>query len=372
MARLLSQFSSLFEFGTLDSRTIALVFVVLVSLTILLFIGQILKRQPESNFDPAIVRTFNKRVSAWLTIFVILVVTLLFDETFFFTVVLFGLVSFWALREFITMTPTRRGDHRTLFWVFFVFTPMQYVLVGLDYYSLYTVVIPVYGSLFIAGRIAFADDHKRFLERIAKIQFGLLICVYALSHAPALLNLELSTWNPDLIGGAGWEEWDGKPAGLLFFFIVVVQVSDMLHFVWDRLFGNHIIAPTVNATKSWEGLIGAAMCTSVVGILIQLTMRVTPFTWYGSGLMALIISVMASSGSMTMSAIKRDRGVKDYGTLVQGHAGVLDRIDSVCFAAPIFFHVTRFFLEDRVSQAPVIQDVAAFLVSNAPGFTCIY
>jgi phosphatidate cytidylyltransferase len=333
--------ASFFEFDALDRPVIIFVLVVLVSLAILLFIGQILRRQPESNFDPAIVRTFNKRVSAWLTICVILVVALLFvDQTF--TVVLFGIVSFWALREFITMTPTRRGDHRTLFWVFFLFTPLQYVMVGKNLYQLYTIVIPVYASLFIAGRIAFADDHKRFLERIAIIQFGLLICVYSLSHAPALLNLNLYSWNTVR---NEWLPWEGKPSGLLFFFIVVVQVSDMLHFVWDRLAGKHVIAPSVNATKTWEGLIGAACCTAAFGTLIQLLLPVTPFTWYGAGFMALIISVMASSGSMTMSAIKRDRGVKDYGTLVQGHAGVLDKIDSLCFAAPIFFHLTRYFLE---------------------------
>ena len=118
---------------------------------------------------------------------------------------------------------------------------------------------------------------------------------------------------------------------------MIVQFSDMLHFVWDRMFGKHVIAPTVNATKTWEGLIGTACCTALAGMLVQRLLPVTPFTWYGAGFMALLISVMASSGSMTMSAIKRDRGVTDYGTLVQGHAGVLDRIDSICFAAPIFF-----------------------------------
>ena len=272
---------------------------------------------------------------------VVLVVALLLNKVV--TVVLFGLVSIWALREFITMTPTRRGDHRTLFWVFLGFTPLQYVLVGLDLYEFYTIVIPVYAPLFIPARIAFTSDHKRFLERTAKIQFGLLICVYALSHAAALLNLDnLVEWSST---EREYVPWTGKPAGLLFFFIVMVQVSDMFHFIWDRLFGRHVIAPTINSTKTWEGIIGSAVCTAIFGILVEiLFFNVTPFTWYGAGLMALLISVMGSSGSMTMSAIKRDRGIKDYGTLVTGHAGVLDRIDSVCFAAPIFFHLTRIWL----------------------------
>ena len=109
------------------------------------------------------------------------------------TVVLFGLISFWALREFITLTPTRLGDHRTLFWVFFLFTPLQYVLVGMGVrqYGLFSVLIPVYAFLFIPARVAMAGDYKRFLERTAKIQAGLMVCVYCLSYAPELLSLRI-------------------------------------------------------------------------------------------------------------------------------------------------------------------------------------
>ncbi len=336
---LLAVFNDFSEHLLSDYATIILLSGLLAVLAVFAAVGQVLKRQPESYIDPAITRTFNNRVSAWLTICLMLSVAMLFDRWV--TVTFFGLISFWALREFITMTPTRRGDHRTLFWVFFLFTPFQYVMVGLDWYRFYTILIPVYASLFIPARIAFTSDHKRFLERTAKIQFGLLICVYALSHTPALLYLELDYFNQN---SRMMEPWGGNPAGLLLFFIVMVQISDAMHFVWDRTFGRHIIAETVNATRTWEGLIGSAFCTALCGMTIESLLDVTPFTWYGAGTMALLISVMASSGSMTMSAIKRDRGIKNYGTLVQGHAGVLDRIDSVCFAAPIFFHVTRFFL----------------------------
>ena len=344
--------------------TIGLVLVVLVSLGALLAAGQTLKRQPESHLDPAILRNFNKRVTSWLTICVMLVIAFMLDRSV--TIALFGFVSFWALREFITMTPTRRGDHRTLFWVLFGFTPLQYVLVGIDNYDLFTIVIPVYASLFIPARIAFAGDHKRFLERTAKIQFGLLICVYSLSHAAALLNLDLAKWNS---AKGIYEPWESDTYGLLFFFIAIVQVSDILHFLWDRLFGRHLIAAAVNATKTWEGLLGAACCTSLVGMGIQVLLPVTPFTWWGAGFMALIISIMASSGSMTMSAIKRDRGVKEHGTLVLGHAGVLDRIDSICFSAPIFFHLTRFFTDRENCDlgGAVEQSVAAVTT----GMSCV-
>jgi phosphatidate cytidylyltransferase len=336
---LIDFFSSKLSQNLLNASAGLLIAVVLSVLAILTLGGQLLKRQPESKFDPAIVGKFNQRVQFWFMICFVLLVALLLGKIP--TVILFGLISFWALREFITMTPTRRGDHRTLFWVFLGFTPVQYILIGLNQYDLFTVVIPVYASLFIPARIAFTGDRERFLERTAKIQFGLLICVYALSHAPALLNLELLQWNPTDPGTK--MPWNGSPAGLLLFFMVIIQVSDSLHFVWDRLFGKHLIAASVNDTKTWEGLIGAGICSAIVGIGLTL-FQITPFQWYGAALMALTISVMASSGSMTMSAIKRDRGLSEYGSLVQGHAGILDRIDSICFAAPIFFHLTRYFL----------------------------
>ena len=329
-----------FKYNLLDAAAWILIAVVLAVLGLLMLAGQYLKRQPAANFDAAIVGKFNQRLFFWFMIIVLLAVSLLLGRVP--TIILFGLLSFWALREFITMTPTRLGDHRTLFWVFLGFTPLQYVLVAFDRYDLFTIMIPVYASLFIPGRIAFTGDRENFLERTAKIQFGLLICVFALSHAAALLNLDLLYWDPvqkkDI-------PWPGRPAGVLLFFMIIVQISDAFHFVGDRLFGKHIIAASINETKTWEGLIGAIISSALIGILLNL-LSITPFTWYGAALMALVISVMASSGSMTMSAIKRDRGIKDYGSLVQGHVGILDRIDSICFAAPIYFHLIRFFLTE--------------------------
>lgn len=343
-----------------DNRaSIWLMAAVLGLVAIAYVVGWVLKRQPEGTINPAILRTFNHRVRAWWMIFAILALGIVLGRIA--TVVLFGMVSFWALREFVTMTPTRRGDHRALFWTFFLFTPLQYLLVGigrtyadtkgawfglsgLDFFGLYSVMIPVYASLVIPARIALSGDHKRFLERSAKIQLGLLLCVYALSHAPALLDLQLYSWRKLDGGEYGWVLWSVSPernAGLLFYFILIVQLNDGLQFLWGKLLGRHVIAPKINASKTWEGYIGGILSTALIGMLLW---KVTPFTIWGAACMSLVIAVMGFAGSMTMSAIKRDRGVRDYGTLVQGHAGVLDRIDSVCFAAPIFFHLTRLFL----------------------------
>lgn len=334
----------MFHFRLFDQPTLILLLTNLGALAVLAAVGRYLRKRSETELDVQIVRVFNKNIVAWMIVCSVLAVALMSHWVV--TVVFFWGVSFWAQREFITLTPTRPSDHRTLFWVLLLFPILQYVLVGMEWYELYTIVLPVYGSLFVAARIAFADDPERFLERIAKIQFGLLITVFALSHAPALLTLEqLRTYDSEL---GRWVLWNGANGGLLLYLVVIVQISDLIHFVVDRSFGKHIIAPRVNQIRTWEGLIVAAVLSGVAGIVIQLFLPVTPFYFLGSGFMAMIISVMGSSGGMTMSAIKRDRGVSTGGKLVQGHLGVLDRIASLCFAAPIFFHVTRYFLEQPV------------------------
>ena len=367
---LLAQFGSNIR---LDARTNILLFSVMALLLVAYLVGRALRRQPESTANPAVVRTFNLRVRAWAMMCAILIAGFLLD--YIATVVLFALVSFWALREFITMTPTRRGDHRTLFWTFFLFTPLQYFLIGVgrEFYGLYTIMIPVFASLFIPARIAISGDPKRFLERVAKIQAGLLICVYALSHAPAVLDLELTTaegkpWvlgdepetsnpnqpvpPPQISAAQSPQKTSATPApplnlgsnaGLLFFFVLLVQLNDVFQYMWSQLLGRHVIAPQINASRTWEGFIGGVLSTVLVGILLSWA---TPFGVVWAGPVAAAVAVAGFAGSMTMSGIKRDRGVKDYGTLVSGHAGVLDRIDSICFAAPVFFHITRFFFSN--------------------------
>ena len=127
---------------------------------------------------------------------------------------------------------------------------------------------------------------------------------------------------------------------MLFYFILIVQLSEVYQHAWGKLLGRRVIAPEVNGNRTWEGFLGGVTTTALTGTLLWWA---TPFRVWEAACMSLIVSVMALSGGMVMSAIKRDRGIKDYGTLVQGHAGVLDRIDSLCFAAPVFFHLTRYF-----------------------------
>ncbi|MEO8503136.1 MAG: phosphatidate cytidylyltransferase [Acidobacteriota bacterium] len=298
---------------------------VLGLLTMASITGAILARTIRSESGRATVANANARIKAWWVMAAVLAAALLFGSVT--ATVLFGLLSLLALREFITITPTRRGDHATLFWTFFVITPLQYVLIGIGWYGLWSILIPVYAFLFVPIRSALSGDTERFLERTAKIQWGLMVCVYCVSHAPALLMLEIP----------GHE---GHGARLLLFLIVVVQLSDVLQYIWGKLLGKHKIAPDVSPNKTWEGFIGGVLSATLLGTALW---RLTPFTPRQAAGISLLICLLGFAGGLTMSAIKRDRGIKDYGALIEGHGGILDRIDSLCFAAPVLFHLTRYF-----------------------------
>jgi len=304
-----------------DRQTLMLFGGVLALLVVATIIGQLMKwRRRNDTVD-----NINARIRAWWVMSVVFALSLLTGGLG--SVILFAFLSFFALREFITLTPTRPADHSALFWVFFVITPLQYYLVATQWYGFFSVLIPVYAFLFIPSRIAISGDSNSFLERSSKIQWGLMVCVYCVSHVPALLMLEI----PGYLG---------KNARLLFFLVVIVQLSDVLQYVWGKLFGRHKIAPVISPSKTWEGFIGGILSATLIGTALW---RVTPFTMWQAMGMAFVITVMGFLGGLTMSAIKRDRGVKDWGSSIQGHGGVLDRIDSICFAGPIFFHLTRYF-----------------------------
>ncbi len=287
-------------------------------------IGYLLERRLSPDGSNPVIENLNDRIRAWWVMVAVFTAALATGGIG--SVILFGLLSFVALREFITLTPTRRADHRTLFWAFFVFVPVQYVLVAVHWYGLFAIFIPVYAFLFVPFRSVLAGDTEDFLARTAKIQWGLMIAVYCVSHAPALLMLQIP----------GYE---GENAKLLLYLIIVVQLSDVLQYVFGKTLGRHRIAPRVSPNKTWEGAIGGIAAASLVGTLLWWA---TPFTPWESAGIALLINLAGFAGGLSMSAIKRDRGIKDFGNLIQGHGGVLDRIDSLCFAAPLFFHLVRY------------------------------
>ena len=311
---------------TWDRELVYLAGGVIVALLVATVAGQVIGARVRSESAKATVENLNQRVAAWWAMSAVFGLAVLTGGKG--SVVLFGVMSFLALREFVTLIFTKRGDHRALFWAFFLVIPLQYYLVAINWYGLFAVFIPVYVFLLLPISNALAGDTERFLERAAKMQWGLMFAVYSVSHAPAILVML------DIPG------YEGENSKLLLYFVLVVQMSDVFQYVFGKLWGKHKIAPNVSPTKTWEGFVGGVGTAVVMGTLLWWA---TPFEWWQSSLMSLAITLMGFFGGLTMAAIKRDHGVKDYGTLIPGHGGILDRIDSLGFASPIFFHLTRFY-----------------------------
>jgi phosphatidate cytidylyltransferase len=307
-----------------DPALVRLVGGILALLVVASAVGAVLARKARSEAARATVANLNARIRAWwlmVGVFTIAVWTGGIGS-----IVLFALMSVLALREFVTLAPTRREDHRTLVWSFFVVTPLQYLLIAIRWYGLFAIMIPVYAFVLVAVSNVIAGRTDRFLERTATIHWGLMVCVYCVSHAPALLILQIPGYRSN--------------AKLLVFLVLVVQLSDVLQYVFGKLFGRHRIAPVISPNKTWEGFLGGVIAASGIGTALWWA---TPFTPAEALAMSIAITLAGFAGGLVMSAIKRDRGVKDYGALIAGHGGMLDRIDSLCFAAPVFFHLTRYF-----------------------------
>jgi phosphatidate cytidylyltransferase len=286
-------------------------------------IGSVLARRVRSEAGADTVANLNARIKAWWGMVAVFALAFTFGKIV--TLVLFALVSFYCLREFISLTPTRPSDHRALAAAFYLFIPFQYWLIGIGWLSMVTIAIPVYAFLLLPALQVAKGDVEDFLARTAKIQWGLMLAVFCISHAPALLILNLPGYNNFL---------------LLFFLITVVQLSDVMQYVFGKLFGRHKIAPRVSPSKTLEGLVGGGLTATAIGAGL---FWITPFSPLEAAGLALVIVLGGFFGGLVLSAVKRSLGAKDWGTMIEGHGGALDRMDSVTFAAPLFFHLVNYF-----------------------------
>lgn len=287
-------------------------------------IGATLKRAVARGQPHAVIDNLNARVQAWWLM--VGAIALAFACGRGGVVALFALVSFHGLREFVTLLRTHRADHPALVAAFFIVLPVQYALVWIGWYGLFSIFIPVYAFLVLPILSTLGGDTRQFLDRTAQVQWGLMVSVFCISHVPALMMLEIP----------------GHPERnllLIAFLVIVVQGSDVLQYVFGKLFGRHRLAPSLSPSKTWEGLVGGVVSASLLGAALHV---ITPFTPWQAGGLAFVLCAMGFLGGLVMSAIKRDRGIKDWGTLIEGHGGMLDRLDSVIFAAPVFFHLVRY------------------------------
>ena len=311
--------------STMDvSTTLVRIFgAVFLVLAVASTIGLILKWRSGFAHPHATIDNLNARLKAWWIM--IAVITAATWAGAWGVIALFALVSFQCLREYVSLAPTRKGDHRALIWSFYVFLPLQYYLIAAGWYGLFSILIPVYAFLLLPISASLGADTARFLERSAKIQWGLMICVYCLSHVPALLTLEI----PD---------YAERNLLLVVFLLLTVQSSDVFQYIWGKLLGRHALSKQISPSKTVEGLVGGMLSATAMGAALW---WITPFSPGEAAFVALVINTLGFFGGFVLSAIKRDRGVKDWGHLIEGHGGMLDRVDSLAFSAPVFFHLLR-------------------------------
>ena len=265
------------------------------------------------------------RTRTWWMIVVPVTAALLLGATA--VAILFALVSFLALREFLSIIPVRQVD-RTAILLAYLAIPIQYWFVADDWYGMFSIFIPVYVVAVVAFRLVLAGQTSGFIRSAGTLQWGLFLTVYNLSHVAFLMELDMAAPLP--AGGAG----------LVVFVLLVTGFNDVAQYAWGKRFGRHAILPKVSPKKSVEGFIGGVLSSAVLAAV--LAPWLTPFGIVEGMMAGVLLGCLGFAGDVTVSALKRDLGIKDSGGLLPGHGGILDRLDSLVFSAPIFLHAVRY------------------------------
>lgn len=311
----------------MNSTTIDIIWLTISAFSILValtFLGEVLRARQAPETTNPVLETYMTRVQSWWAMVAFIGIAMLTGKVG--VTILFAVASFAALREFLTLTSKAQADHLSLAMAFFAVLPLQYIFVAMEWTGLYAVFIPVYAFLLLPIVSALRGNADRFLIRVAETQWALMIAVFCVSHVPALINLDI----------AGYGD---RAILLVTFLVMVVQLGDLLEYFFGRRIGRTKIAPGLSP-KTWEGVVCGVISAMLIGALLS---WITPFGVMGAIAMAGIASIVGMFGNIVFAAIKRDRGVKDWSHLIPGQGGFVDQLDSVVFAAPIFYHLTRYF-----------------------------
>lgn len=299
-------------------QVVVIIFSLLAFASILFFVWGKLK--PKTNLTE-----LKSRTNSWWIMVVFFVCSALLDRAITFPAI--GMLSFIAFRELYSILDFRDSDRRAIFWAF-IAIPIQYYLAYIEWYLVFIIFIPVYMFLFIPVRLVIKGETKGIIKSMASMQWALMLTVFGISHLAYFLAL------PDNI-----PNFKNGGQGLLLFLVFLTEINDVLQFIWGKLLGKHKITPKVSPNKTWEGFIGGVISTTIIGHFLGF---LTPLLGWQVILASFIIACSGFFGDLVMSAVKRDLGVKDTGAAIPGHGGILDRLDSLTYTAPIFFHLVYY------------------------------
>jgi len=285
------------------------------------------RARPEKDFTELVQRT-----KSWWVMAAIFTAALLVNRVA--GLVFLGIVSFLALKEYLSIIPTRRADRRVLFFLYLAI-PIQYYWVSIGWYGMFIIFVPVYMLLFLPLPMLVIGQTQGFLRAVGTLHWGLMVTVFSLSHAAYTLMLPMA---PNAIGP--WRD-PHTGAALMIYLVVLTQLNDVAQFVWGRLLGHHKIIPAVSPKKTWEGFIGGVLTTTALSA--ALGPWLTPIDLKNAAILGALLGVAGFVGDITVSAMKRDLGLKDTSQFLPGHGGVLDRVDSLTYTAPLFLHYVRYF-----------------------------
>jgi phosphatidate cytidylyltransferase len=296
---------------------VIVIFGILMFATLLFFV--VGKLKPQAKLDELKART----KSWWIMAALVLGATLI-NSTI--SYVAIALLSFVAFRELYSVLGFRESDRRAIFWAY-VSIPIQYYLAYIGWYGAFIIFIPIVMFLFLPLRMVLKGNTNGIIKSMSSLQWILMLTVFGLSHMAYLLSL------PDIEG------FSSGGRGLLLFLVFLTEINDVMQFTWGKLFGKHKIVPKVSPNKTWEGFVGGIISTTIIGYFLGF---LTPLTDLQVIFVSFMIAISGFFGDIVMSSVKRDIGVKDMGTSIPGHGGILDRIDSLAYTAPVFFHLVYY------------------------------
>ncbi len=264
------------------------------------------------------------RIKSWWWMIIIVFISLSLNSKI--AIFFFAFLSFLALKEFFSIVPIRLVDRRAVFWAY-VSIPIQYYWVNIAWYDMFIIFIPILLFLFIPIRLVIIGETDGFINSVSVILWATMLSVFSISHIAYMLKLPVQ--NP--LAGA---------IGPVLFLLIMTQLNDVSQYIFGKLFGRHKIIPKVSPNKTWEGFIGGVVTVSLLGALVA--PYLTSLDYFYGFVASVIIAVFGFFGDVVISSIKRDIKIKDTGTLIPGHGGILDRLDSLLYTAPLFFHFLHY------------------------------